>query len=84
MTFKKTQENLVERMLKMQMNMIIHKKANVSASVMRFQISRNFEKIDNFWKQMRKNENFRFSEKRKMISAGDEEALYESSVRKLG
>ena len=67
-------------MLKINMDVIKCKKANASARLMGFQISPKFEKIENIWK---KYEIFDF-QRRKLRILGNEEALYESSVRKLG
>ena len=46
MTYKKNQRNLVERISKIDMDVIKCKKANARARLIRFQISRNFGKIE--------------------------------------
>ena len=51
---------------------------------MRSQISRNFEKMRIFKKISIIFEFFEILEKRRNMKLKDEEALYESSVRKLG
>ena len=70
-------------MLKINMDVIKCNKANTSARLMGSQISRNFEKMRIFEKILKNKEISNFIEA-KDRSMWDGEALYESSVRKLG
>ena len=45
MKYMKTQKNFVKHMLKINMDGIKYRKANASARLMRFQISKKFEKM---------------------------------------
>ena len=70
-------------MLEMHMDVIKCKEDNARARMMGFQISRNFEKMRNFRKNPKK-ENYFFLRRADQGVWGVKEALYESSVRKLG
>ena len=69
--------------MKINPDAIKHEKSNAWAGLMESQISRNFVKIKNSRKQMRKIKKYDFLEDIKKWF-GDEETLYESSVRELG
>ena len=67
-------------MLDINIDVIICEKGNASAGLMGSQIFENFKKMII---SIKKNENFKFL-KKKYGGVWDGEALYESSVRKLG
>ena len=75
---------VVERMLKININVIICKKANASAGSMRSQISRNFEKMRIFNKISRFFSNFLNFSKKKDKTIEDWRGTLRVSVRKLG
>ena len=81
MTLRKVTENLVKRILKINMNVIKCENHNASTRPMIFLNFGIFWKNKNFEKNRKI---FEFLERYMKRILWDEEALYESSVRKLG